>query len=273
MDKPTGEANRSELLEMALKVNGMLIAKSGTATLMDEYAEEEREGSGLGVTVAGVNTRKMIHLASDDDSDGGDGLGAKKGKPVKSSFVVKGFRTADPLQTKMRKVRASTSKATDAMSAIGSYFNPDNVRERDDARANTSMGFIQLQSALTRNEQIQDALRAETHRADKLDLQVTNLKDKLEEQTRRADKLDTQNNALKDKIEDLKAESRDLKADVRSMKRRHRHRHGPDSDSESSSNAPEGRRCRQQRTPSSPQRRGHEGSHSSEVRVAPQGQE
>jgi hypothetical protein len=97
-----------------------------------------------------TNTRKVIHLASDEDSDGEDEVKTStKGKAAKSTFVVKGYQAANPLEMKTRKVRASTSQAADTISAVGHYFSPEHMCEREEAWANTSLNMFQLQSAQT----------------------------------------------------------------------------------------------------------------------------
>jgi hypothetical protein len=97
--KPTGEANRSELLEMALQLDEALNTKSGMALLDDDVFEGnskvESEAGGV------PNGHKVIHLISDGDSAGEE---SSKTGQVKSSYVVKGFRTADPLQFKPHKM-------------------------------------------------------------------------------------------------------------------------------------------------------------------------
>ncbi|KAH9067966.1 hypothetical protein EDB83DRAFT_2519052 [Lactarius deliciosus] len=228
MEKPTGEANRSLLLEAALRVHEKLQNKSGTAVLLDgDTSEEEREAKGkarLGV----ANAHEIIHLTSDGDSNGeGELKGSKKGKAVKSNFVVKAYQTANPLETKTRKAQVSSSQAADTIAAIGSYFSPERVRERDDS----SLNLFQFQSTLTelrevrlRNEQLQDTLNLETRRADRLENQTSN---------------------LKEKIDELKAKVRELKDDIRFMKRT-RHRRHLDSDSDSDS--PRERHRRQRRS-------------------------
>lgn len=106
------------------------------------------------------------------------------------------------------------------MASIGAYFSPDHIRERVDANASNSVQFLQLQSALTelrevrsRNEQLTGSLHLQTIRADKLEIQMSNLKDKLE---------------------DVKAENRELKADLRTLPQRRRRRHNTESDSDTS---------------------------------------
>jgi hypothetical protein len=228
MEKPTGEANCSQLLETALQIHRKLHNKSGTATLLDEDPSEEESEAKPGA----AKTHKVIHLASEEDSDKEDEVKAsKKGKAVKSTFIVKGYQTANPLEMKTRKARVSTSQAADTISAIGSYFSADRVREREDTRANTSLNFFQLQSALTelqevrsRNEQLSDALNSEIRRADKLDNQNTNLKEKV--------------NKLKDKVQELKDNIRFMKCAC--------HQRHLDSDSESDNPR---ERCRRRVSP------------------------
>ena len=215
-EKPTGEANHSELLEMALRIDEALDVKAGSALLDDDLFEGDSKGES---ETGGVpDRRKVIHVTSDGDSVGED---SSKAKQVKStSHVVKGFRTADPLQLKPRKMRASTSQAAEAMASIGAYFSPDHIRERVDANASNSVQFLQLQSALTelrevcsRNEQLTGSLHLQTIRADKLEIQMLNLKDKLE---------------------DVKAENRKLKMDLRTLPQQHHCRHNTESDSDTS---------------------------------------
>jgi chromosome segregation ATPase len=261
MNKPTGEANRSEILELAFQINEQIRAKSGTSLLLDEdTSEEEHEAEGKGEPGV-ANTRKVIHLASDEDSDGEDEVKTStKGKAAKSTFVVKGYQAANPLETKTRKARASTSQAADTISAVGHYFSPEHMRECEEAWANTSLNMFQLQSAQTelrearsRNEQLSDTLNTERRRADKLDNQNNTLKEKVEELKAAvdktdsqntvlkekadelkaaADKMDNQNTLLKQKVEELNAEVQELKDNIRFMKHT-RHRQHLDSDSES----------------------------------------
>ncbi|KAH8983232.1 hypothetical protein EDB92DRAFT_1951792 [Lactarius akahatsu] len=151
MEKPTSEANQSLLLEAALRVHEKLQNKSGTAVLLDgDTSEEEREAKGkarLGV----ANAHEIIHLASDGDSNGEGKLkGPKKGKAVKSNFIVKAYQTANPLETKTCKAQVSTSQAADTIAAIGSYFSPDCEHERD----NSSLNLFQFQSTLTELQEV-----------------------------------------------------------------------------------------------------------------------
>ena len=100
-EKPTGEANHSELLEMALWIEEALDIKSGSALLDDNLFEGDSKGES---EAGGVpDRRKVIHLTSDGDSAGEE---SSKTKPVKSNCVVKGFHTANPLQFKPCKTWA-----------------------------------------------------------------------------------------------------------------------------------------------------------------------
>ncbi|KAI9437902.1 hypothetical protein BJY52DRAFT_1196185 [Lactarius psammicola] len=245
MEKPTGEANQSQLLKTALKIYGDLTAKSGTATLDDDLLKQENEAG-----VVSVERHKVIHLTATSDGDSTGEGHSKNPKAVKSNLVVKGYRTANPLEIKSHKTHASTSQATDAMASIGTYFSDDHVCERTDAQTTTSVHLLQLQSVMTElreirswNEQISDSLRAETCRTDKLDIQNSN---------------------LKDKIEELKAKNRGLKDDLHYMQPRHHHRRPLKSDSESDSSASphershchhhHHRHCRRQQYTPSPRR-------------------
>ena len=244
--KPTGEANRSELLTMVLQINDKLDAKSGTGILDDELSDDA--GGHGGEADVFEAKHKVIHLTSDGESAVEEPV--KAPKPVKSTFVVKGYRTANPLETKTRTTRASTSQAMEAISAISAHFSADRVREREDTRATNSIHMMQLQSAQNdlrevrlelrevraENKQLSESLRTETFRADKLDLRVIH---------------------LEDKIEILKARNDELKSDLQSMRQHRHHRHNTKSDFDSDSeSSPHKRTHRQKRrrqlTPPSP---------------------
>ena len=202
---------------MVLQINDKLEAKSGTGILDDEFSDEAG-----GEAEVFDEKHKVIHLTSDGESAVEEHV--KTAKPVKSTFVVKGYRTANPLEIKSRATRTSTSQAMEAISAISSHFSADRVREREDTRASKSIHIVQLQSAQndlqevrselrevrSENKQLSESLRNERHRADKLDLRVIH---------------------LEDKIELLKARNDELKSDLRSMQQHRRHRYDMESDS------------------------------------------
>ena len=183
MEKPTGEDNHSELLEMALCIHGKLNTKSGAATLDDDLFNRESDAGG-------VPDSKVIHLNSDGDSTGEE---SSKTQQVKSDFIIKGYWTADPLEIKPCKTQASTAQAAAAMASIGAYFSPDHVHDHKENQASNSIQLLQLQTALTWVEQLSNTLHAEMCHADRLEIQNTNLKDKLDE---------------------IKAENHELKADL-----------------------------------------------------------
>lgn len=185
-EKPTGDANRLELLTQAMQADEAIMTKSGGLTLDDNIDGDDSS---------------VLELSSSSDSDSGDadssdeGKGEKKkggnargrkdkGKKasekdekVKQSFI-KAYRVNDPLELKPRQPRTSTTAATEAMSSIGNFFNPNAVRERDDTRMMQGFQITQLQTA-------QSEIR-------ELRMRVDTLSDKLNAETRRADKAETQ---------------------------------------------------------------------------------
>jgi len=97
----------------------------------------------------------------------GDKEKKKKGdsKPDKSLVTIKDFCVNNPLETKHPRVNAATAQENKAITAIGSYFNPDQVRDRNESCTTQSFHFSQLQSTQlelhevrTKDESLQDKL-------------------------------------------------------------------------------------------------------------------
>src|ERR1700677_3830848 len=108
---------------MALEINSLLDAKAGTGVLNDDLSDEGGEFGGD----ADVSKKdKVTHVTLDGES-------AAEEPP--KALVVKGYRTANPLEVKTRGTQASTSQAVEAMSAISTYFSEDREREHADRRA------------------------------------------------------------------------------------------------------------------------------------------
>jgi septal ring factor EnvC (AmiA/AmiB activator) len=225
--KPTGEANRSELLTMALEINSLLDAKAGTGVLDDDLSDEGGEFGGE----AEVSEKdKVIHLTSD---------GEEAAEELSRALVVKGYRTANPLEVKTRGTRASTSQAVEAMSAISTYFSADRERERADRRAearasiaSNSVLMAQLQSAQTDLQEVRSELREVRSELREAHSENKRLSESLRAETHRADKLDLHAIRLQDKVEQLEAKNRELLApdsesdsSPHERKRRRRHHH------------------------------------------------
>ena len=107
------------------------------------------------------------------------------------------------------------------MASIGAYFSPDHIHDHMDANASNLVQFLQLQSALTElrevhswNKQLTGSLHLQTICADKLEIQMSNLKDKLNK---------------------VKAENCELKADLRTLPQCRCHQHNTESDFNSDS--------------------------------------
>lgn len=169
------KASHSELCEYALRINEQIQIKAAASMLLDgDRVEEEYES-------------QDEFLASDEDSDGEDGFDASESDEAITD------RESD-----------WDSKVAEALSAIGSYFSPDNVREREERRANTAFNHLQFQSTLS---QLREARMRNWRLSNDLDLV-----------TRRADRMDFQNTILKEKVEELKAEIQEHKAEARELK-------------------------------------------------------
>lgn len=89
------------------------------------------------------------------------------------------------------------------MSAIGSFFSPQHVRDRDDARSTQSLQNLHLQSAMTELWDTRDRLA---------DLQNVN-----RNEMRRADQAELKYESLKDKYDDLQTELASLKEENRAL--------------------------------------------------------
>ncbi|KAN0142140.1 hypothetical protein V8E53_000602 [Lactarius tabidus] len=221
------KASHSELCEYALRINEQIQIKALASMLLDgDASEEEYESQGE-------------VLASDENSDGEDGFDASESEEADTERLSDWDSTLD-------------SKVAEALSAIGSYFSPESVREREDRRANTAFNHflfqsnlsqlrgaqMQLREAETRNWRLSNDLDSVTRRADRMDFQNTILTGKVE-------KLKAEIQEHREEARELKTEVRELEDEIRLMKRTRHHRH---MDSDSESDSPRKRRRRQQQS-------------------------
>lgn len=183
----------SELAKFVLQINEKIQMKAAASTLLDGDAlEEGHEPQGEALT-------------SDENSDGEDGFDAssfnfsERGDGYsKSTFVAQSYQSTNPLEIKER-VSDWDSQAAKALSAIGSYFSPDNVREREERRANTAFNLLRFQSTLSELREARMQHR-EAHMSN------WRLSNDLDSVTRRADRMDFQKAILTEKVEEFKAE-------------------------------------------------------------------
>jgi len=188
---------------MALEANDEITKKSGSRTLDDKTSSaSDSNFSDVDVGKAGSDERtSILNLTDGEGSEGGVVKSGDKGKkkkgdskPDKSLVTIKGFRVNNPLETKCPRVNAATAQANKAITAIGSYFNPDQVRDRNESRTTQSFHFSQLQSTQLELREVRTKNES--------------LQDKLYEQTRRADKLENKYEMLKERYDELKEHSR-----------------------------------------------------------------
>ena len=190
-----------ELYDMALEANDEITKKSGTRTLDDKSSSdseplgwEDSDGKASVLILSDVGGSQEEDAKEVKEVKHKDHGKMKKGdsKADQTLVTVKGYRVSNPLETKRPRVKAATTQANEAITAIGSYFNPEEVRNHNDSRAIQSLHLSQLQSAQI---ELREA-RAKNE----------NLQDKLYEQTRRADKFETKYEMLKERFEDFNRE-------------------------------------------------------------------
>jgi len=213
---------------MALHVNDLITERSGTITLNDyEHAEggnaddEENDDAMSGV----------VEVVSDDEDNTTASVKpapsskATTKDPKKNSAVMKAYRLED---TKSASVTidnkgntndnkgSRTNPAALAISKIGSYFDPEKMRYREEGRTMQSM-------QLSREQFLQDDLRQSR-------LEAQDLRQQLQKETRRADtaemKLEMKEEVERSKIKykssrRRRSPSSDSDSDRRSRKRRY----------------------------------------------------
>ena len=125
---------------------------------------------------------ETIYMPGVVDEDQGNSNGSeievvetKKKKPTGKTTVVKGFKANIPDSPKMHCKSTAFTQANEAISAIGSFFSSDKVKEHNQQWATHEIEKIQVQA-------VQAKLRD-------LRMRYMNLQEKYMEATRRADTL------------------------------------------------------------------------------------
>ncbi|KAG1737753.1 hypothetical protein EDB19DRAFT_1985050 [Suillus lakei] len=165
MEKPTGDGELPEYVELARQTEDAITRKSGIIALDDSEWDEGDIGS-------------EIEVSSESD-EGGRGVKAKHAGSKKT--VVKAFHANPLLEPSARRPR--TTAASDALSSLTSVFNPAVIKDRDETRLSSLVQFNQintlqteLREARQRIESLNDRLMQECRRADRAESQVEMLK-------------------------------------------------------------------------------------------------
>ena len=102
---------------MVLQINDKLDANSG-AEILDDDLSDDAGGHGGEADIFKAKY-KVIHLILDGESAVEEPV--KAPKPVKSTFVIKSYHSANPLETKTCTTQALTSQAMESISAISAH--------------------------------------------------------------------------------------------------------------------------------------------------------
>jgi hypothetical protein len=171
MEKPTGDGELPEYVEVARQTEDAITRKSGMIAIDDSEWDEGDIGSE-------IEGKDIVDVSSESD-EGGRGVKVKHAGPKKT--VVKAFRANPLLEPSARRPR--TTAASDALSSLTSVFNPAAIKDRDESRLSSLVQFNQintlqaeLREARQRIESLNDRLMQECRRADRAESQVEMLK-------------------------------------------------------------------------------------------------
>lgn len=169
MEKPTGDAELPDYVELARQIEEAITMKSGTVAIDDSEWDDADIGS-----ENDMEGKVVLEVSSESDE------GAKV-KNSKKTTVTKAFRANPLLDPGHRRPR--TTAASEALSSLTSVFNPAIMKERDETRLSSLVQFNQistlqaeLREARQRNESLNDRLLQECRRADHAESQVEMLK-------------------------------------------------------------------------------------------------
>ncbi|KAF8332544.1 hypothetical protein F5887DRAFT_1080689 [Amanita rubescens] len=191
--KPTGDGERDELLVKALELEEAIGNRAVTVTLDDAELD-----SSSGESEA-LNAGQDAVVISDSEEGGPKDVQAKvragKKGPTAKVVTTKNYRISDPLSTdNTKKPPRGMALATGALEKITGFFDPENVREREESRMSQTIGLAQLSAAQTEIA----TLRA----------RIDTLTDRLTEESRRAEAANRRADKAENKLEMLQLQSR-----------------------------------------------------------------
>lgn len=170
MEKPTGNAELPDYVELARQIEEAITMKSGTIAIDDSEWDDADVGS-----ENDIEGKVVLEVSSESDE------GAKVMNAGSKKTVTKAFRANPLLDPGHRRPR--TTAASEALSSLTSVFNPAIMKERDETRLSSLVQFNQistlqaeLREARQRNESLNDRLLQECRRADRAESQVEMLK-------------------------------------------------------------------------------------------------
>ncbi|KAG1736865.1 uncharacterized protein EDB91DRAFT_1083222 [Suillus paluster] len=171
MEKPTGDGELPEYVELACQIEDSMMRKSGMIALDDSEWDE-------GDIRSEIEGKDVLEVSSESD-EGVRGANAKHTGLKKT--VVKAFR-ANPL-LEPSACRPHTTAASDALLSLTSVFNPAAIKDRDETWLSSLVQFNQI-----------NTLQAELHEARQC---IESLNDRLTQECRHADCAESQVKMLK----------------------------------------------------------------------------
>ncbi|SJL15306.1 uncharacterized protein ARMOST_18799 [Armillaria ostoyae] len=176
LSKPTGEAERSAVLELALEVRDAITERAATLDINDPVFQEEEQ----------AQNPEIIEIDHSDEEPTApvprrDPIGPVKGTkaPKNGTVLTKAYRVENPVAAaKSRAAGGRHPSATEALGAITSFFDPAVMKNRDDERVSQA---FQLSQMATLQAEIRELRQ-------RLDI----MSDKYHDELRRADKAENE---------------------------------------------------------------------------------
>ncbi|KAK7017075.1 hypothetical protein VNI00_018705 [Paramarasmius palmivorus] len=183
--KPTGDAERLQLLEDALTADSLINECIGTADLQDK--EEEKEVVELS-------------LSSEDEEESEDeekpkskgkgkqmakGKGKEKEKPKKKdkereiepTVLTKSYKTDAPLSSATQPSRISRSnQATELLATLSSSLDPSIIAQRDKTRSAANLQLFQYLALQRQVTEMSQQMQALTQRAQEAEMELKLMK-------------------------------------------------------------------------------------------------
>ncbi|KAK7028220.1 hypothetical protein VNI00_014910 [Paramarasmius palmivorus] len=183
--KPTGDAERLQLLEDALTADSLINERIGTADLQDK--EEEKE-------VVELSSSSEDEEESEDEekpkSKGkgkqvAKGKGKEKEKPKKKdkereiepTVLTKSYKTDAPLSSATRPSRISRSnQATELLATLSSSLDPSIIAQRDETRSAANLQLFQYLALQRQVTEMSQQMQALTQRAQEAETELKLMK-------------------------------------------------------------------------------------------------